>query len=40
MRPVNLVSRRIIESDKPVFTLTFGGAAAFASALTEAAKQF
>jgi hypothetical protein len=29
MRPVNLVWRRIVESDKPVFTLTFGGAAAF-----------
>jgi hypothetical protein len=38
MRPVNLVWRRIIESDKPVFTLTFGGAAAFATALSEAAK--
>jgi hypothetical protein len=38
MRPVNLIWRRIVESEKPVFTLTFGGAAAFASALSEAAK--
>jgi hypothetical protein len=38
MRPVNLIWRRIVESDKPVFTLTFGGAAAFASAISEAAK--
>jgi hypothetical protein len=38
MSPINLLWRRIVESDKPVFTLTFGGAAAFASALSEAAK--
>jgi hypothetical protein len=38
MRPLSLVWARIIESDKPVFTLTFGGAAAFASAISEAAK--
>jgi hypothetical protein len=38
MRPVSLVWARIIESEKPVFTLTFGGAAAFASAIGEAAK--
>ena len=38
MRPVSLVWARIIESDKPVFTLTFGGVAAFASAISEAAK--
>jgi hypothetical protein len=38
MRPVNLVWRRIVESDKPVFTLIFGGAAAFAKAVSEAAK--
>ena len=38
MSPVNLVWRRIVESDKPVFTLTFGGAAAFATAISEAAK--
>jgi hypothetical protein len=38
MRPISLVWARIIESDKPVFTLTFGGAAAFATAITEAAK--
>jgi hypothetical protein len=38
MRPLNLVWRRIVESEKPVFTLTFAGAAAFASAIGEAAK--
>lgn len=38
MRPVSLVWARIVESEKPVFTLTFGGVAAFASAITEAAK--
>jgi hypothetical protein len=38
MRPVSLVWARIIESEKPVFTLIFGGAAAFATAISEAAK--
>src|SRR5262249_28726296 len=38
MRPINLVWARIIESDKPVFTVIFGGAAAFATAISEAAK--
>jgi hypothetical protein len=38
MRPVNLVWRRIIESEKPVFTVIFGGAAAFVTAIIEAAK--
>ena len=38
MRPVSLVWARIVESDRPVFTLIFGGAAAFASAIGEAAK--
>jgi hypothetical protein len=38
MRPMSLVWARIIESEKPVFTLIFGGAAAFATALSEAAK--
>jgi hypothetical protein len=38
MRPVSLVWARIVESEKPVFTLTFGGAAAFATAISEAAK--
>jgi hypothetical protein len=38
MRPVNLVWRRIVESDKQVFTLIFGGAAALATAISEAAK--
>jgi hypothetical protein len=38
MRPVSLVWARIIESEKPVFTVIFGGTAAFASAINEAAK--
>jgi hypothetical protein len=38
MRPVSLVWTRIVESDKPVFTMIFGGAAAFATAISEAAK--
>jgi hypothetical protein len=38
MRPISFVWARIVENDKPVFTLTFGGAAAFASAITEAVK--
>jgi hypothetical protein len=38
MRPVSLLWARILESEKPVFTLTFGGAAAFATAISEAAK--
>jgi hypothetical protein len=38
MRPISLVWARIIESDKPVFTVIFGGVAAFASAIGEAAK--
>jgi hypothetical protein len=38
MHPVSLVWARIIESEKPVFTLTFGGVAAFATAISEAAK--
>lgn len=38
LRPVSLVWARMVESDKPVFTLIFGGAAAFASAISEAAK--
>jgi hypothetical protein len=28
----------VVESDKPVFTLIFGGTAAIASAISEAAK--
>ena len=31
MRPVSLVWARIVESEKPVFTVIFGGAAAFAT---------
>ncbi len=38
MRPVSLIWARILESDKPVFTLIFGGGAAFATAISEAAK--
>jgi hypothetical protein len=38
MGPVNLVWRRIVESDKPVFTLIFGGAAVLATAMSEVAK--
>jgi hypothetical protein len=38
MEPLSLIWRRIVESDKPVFTLIFGGAAAFATAISEAAK--
>jgi hypothetical protein len=38
MRPVSLVWARIIESEKPVFTVIFGGVAAFATAISEAAK--
>jgi hypothetical protein len=40
MRPLNFIWRRIIEESekKPVFTLIFGGLAAFASAISEAAK--
>jgi hypothetical protein len=38
IRPVSLVWTRIVESDKPVFTLIFGGAAAIATAISEAAK--
>jgi hypothetical protein len=38
MRPISLVWARIVESDKPVFTVVFGGAAAFATAISEAAK--
>jgi hypothetical protein len=38
MRPTSLVWARIVESDKPVFTVIFGGAGALASALSEVAK--
>jgi hypothetical protein len=38
MHPASLVWRRIVESDKPVFTLMFCGAAAFATAISEAVK--
>jgi hypothetical protein len=39
MRPVSVVWARIVESEKPVFTLIFGGAAALASGFGEAAKR-
>jgi hypothetical protein len=39
MRPLSLIWARIVESEKPVFSLIFGGAAAFATAITEAAKR-
>jgi 4-hydroxybenzoate polyprenyltransferase len=32
--------RRLIENDKPVFTVVFGGAGVLASALGEIAKHF
>jgi hypothetical protein len=35
---LNMVWARIVESEKPVFTVIFGGAAAFATAISEAAK--
>jgi hypothetical protein len=38
MRPISLVWARIIEGEKPVFPVLFGGTAAFASAISEAAK--
>ena len=38
MRPVSLVWARIVESEKPVFTLIFGFAGAFAKLINEAAK--
>jgi hypothetical protein len=37
-RPIMTLWARIIESDKPVFTLIFGGSAAFAKAISEVAK--
>jgi hypothetical protein len=38
MRPLSFIWARIVESEKPVFTLIFGGAGAFATAIGEAAK--
>jgi hypothetical protein len=40
MRPVSYIWERIVESEQPVFTLVFGGLAAFATAIEEAAKHF
>jgi len=38
VRPVSLIWRRLVESEKPVFTLLFGGAAALAAAIIEVLK--
>jgi hypothetical protein len=38
MRPISLVWARVVESEKPVFTVIFAGAAAFASAISVVAK--
>jgi hypothetical protein len=38
MRPVNLIWRRIVESDKPVFTLVFGFVGGLAKAISEVVK--
>jgi hypothetical protein len=38
LRPISLVWARIVESDKPVFTVIFGGMSALASAVSEATK--
>ena len=39
MRPVSLVWARVVESEKPVFTLIFGFVGAFATLIIEAAKR-
>jgi hypothetical protein len=39
-RPIMTLWARVIESDKPVFTLVFGGAAALAKAVQEIVKTF
>lgn len=39
-RPASVIWARLIESEKPAFTLLFGGAAALATALTEVIKHF
>jgi hypothetical protein len=38
MRPISLIWRRIVESDKPIFTMIFGGAAAAVTAINEIAN--
>jgi hypothetical protein len=38
MRPLSLIWRRIVESDKPIFTLTFGGISSGAVVVNELAK--
>jgi hypothetical protein len=37
-RPISLIWLRIVESDKPVFTLVFGGVASIATAVSQLAK--
>jgi hypothetical protein len=39
MRPISLVWARVVESEKPVFTLIFGFAGALAKLISEAAKR-
>lgn len=38
MQPLSLIWARIVESEKPVFTLTFGAAGFLATAVTEVMK--
>ncbi len=40
INPMSLLWRRIVESDKPVFTLVFGGIGGFTSLLREALQRF
>ena len=39
-KPTSVFWARLVESDKPVFTLLFGGAAAAAKLVTEAVKHY
>lgn len=38
MDPLSLLWRRVVESDRPIFTLVFGGIAGFATAVNELMK--
>jgi hypothetical protein len=38
MNPLSLLWRRVVESDKPIFTLVFGGIGGFATAINELMK--
>jgi len=40
VRPVSVIWARLVESEKPVFTLLFGGAAALAASIIEVMKHF